>query len=68
MGVAAGRGPGEEVDRVMSKGGVAEIYMRYFMLHVGGVVCVSGGRGGGGDLSGPVEHSPLVKGWLHVTS
>ena len=33
--MAAGRGPGEEVDKVMSKGGVAEIYMRY------------GGGGGG---------------------
>ena len=41
MGVAAGKGPGEEVDRVMPKGGVAEIYMRYFTLVV--VVVVGGG-------------------------
>ena len=39
MGVAAGRGPGEVVGRVMSKGGVAEICMRYFTL----VVVVGGG-------------------------
>ena len=41
--MATGRGPGEEVDRVISKGGVAEIYMRYFTLEV----VVVGGRGCG---------------------
>ena len=43
--MAAGRGPGDEVDKVMSKGGVAEIYMRYFTVVV--VVVGCDGWGGG---------------------
>ena len=62
--MAAGRGPGEEVDKVMSKGGVAEIYMRYFTVVVVVVVGCDGGGGGGGGVLISVDHSLLVKGYV----